>query len=394
MNRDSILVFFHCRSNTGYAIGRLETVFFEMAQRLTEDSEKIHFGYTSLDGGSPTFLPEGFRNVVRFDSADSNMKSLGAIHDYIRHNNIKIAFGFDQPVSRPAYAIMRRAGIRLFVSYWGAPMSSVNHGVKLLLKRLEVGLTRSKPDHFIFESEAMANAAVYGRGIAQSCVSVIPTGVDTEKFKPSLLDELYAHRIFDIPEKRKIIFYSGHMEERKGVHVIIEAANELVRGRKRSDLHFLFLGNTGGQEKIFSPMYSGTETEKHITFGGYRDDIDRILPSSYAGVIASTGWDSFPMSSLEMASSGLPLVASKLQGIVEGINNGKTGYLIEPGDYFSLADRLEELLDNPDLQQKMGRSAREWILSKFSREKQIEDLTTTVQRLYSRNGWQGGVPEP
>jgi glycosyltransferase involved in cell wall biosynthesis len=385
MKPDGILIFFHCRSNTGYAIGRLETAFFEMAQRLTHDTDKIHLGYPSLAGGRPTFVEKHFENIIEFDSADSSRKNLDAIHNYIRENKIDLAFGFDQPVWRSVYPVMRKAGIRIFVSYWGAPMSSINNGVKLLLKRMEVKLTRNKPDHFIFESKAMADAAVYGRGIDPHRVSVIPTGVDTEKFKPVPGNYNYPYQIFKIPENRKIIFYSGHMEERKGVHVIIEAANELIRVRNRNDVHFLLLGNTDGQEKRFAPMYFGTETEQHITFGGYRDDLNRILPSCYVGVIASTGWDSFPMSSLEMASSGLPLVASKLQGIGEGIDNGKTGYLIEPGDHLGLADRIEQLLDDSELQEGMGRAAREWILEKFSRDRQIENLTSTLQGLCSRH---------
>lgn len=385
MKPDGILIFFHCRSNTGYAIGRLETAFFEMAQRLTLDTDKIHLGYSSLSGGRPTFVEKHFENIIEFDSADSSRKNLDAIHNYIRENKIDLAFGFDQPVWRPAYPVMRKAGIRIFVSYWGAPMSSINSGVKLLLKRIEVKLARNKPDHFIFESKAMADAAVYGRGIDSHCVSVIPTGVDTEKFKPVPDNYNYPYQIFQIPENRKIIFYSGHMEERKGVHVIIEAANELIRVRNRNDVHFLFLGNTDEQEKRFAPMYFGTEAEQHITFGGYRDDLNKILPSCYVGVIASTGWDSFPMSSLEMASSGLPMVASNLQGIGEGIDNGKTGYLIEPGDHLGLADRIEQLLDDSELQKGMGRAAREWILEKFSRDRQIENLTATLRGLCSRH---------
>jgi glycosyltransferase involved in cell wall biosynthesis len=384
MNPKGMLIFFHCGSNTGYAIGRLETVFFEVAQRLTCDTYKIHLGYPSLVGGAPTFVEKSFENIIKFDPADASRENLDTIHNYIRENKIEVAFGFDQPVWRPAYPVMRKAGIRLFVSYWGAPMSSINSGIKLFLKRMEVKLSRNKPDHFIFESKSMADAAVYGRGIESHRVSIIHTGVDTEKFKPALHNDDYAHQIFKIPKNLKIIFYSGHMEERKGVHVIIEAANELIRVRKRNDVHFLFLGNTDGQEKRFAPMYSGTDTEKYITFGGYREDICQILPSCYVGVIASTGWDSFPMSSLEMASSGLPLVASKLQGIVEGIENGKTGYLIEPGDHIDLADKIEQFLDNPDLQKSMGNSAREWILSKFSREKQIDSLTAIMRELYSR----------
>jgi glycosyltransferase involved in cell wall biosynthesis len=85
-----------------------------------------------------------------------------------------------------------------------------------------------------------------------------------------------------------------------------------------------------------------------------------------------------------MASSGLPLIASKLQGIVEGIENGKTGYLIEPGDHKALADKIEQLVDNPQQQKDMSIAARKWILNNFSREKQIESLVSTIYNLYSR----------
>jgi glycosyltransferase involved in cell wall biosynthesis len=267
------------------------------------------------------------------------------------------------------------------VSYWGAPMSSPNSGIRLFLKRLEVALTRHKPDHFIFESRAMADAAVNGRGVPARIVSVIPTGVDTDRFRPDLRDCEYAHQAFRIPRDRKIVFYSGHMEERKGVHVVIEAATELVRNRGRRDLHFLLLGNRDGQERQFAPLYVGTEAEEHVTFGGYRLDIDRILRSCYTGVIASTGWDSFPMSSLEMASSGLPLVASKLQGIVEGIEDGTTGYLFTPGDRIALADRIGQLADDDALRARMGVAARDWIMANFSRQLQVERLVNTMTEL-------------
>ncbi|MDO9182498.1 MAG: glycosyltransferase family 4 protein [Bacteriovorax sp.] len=379
-----ILVFFHCSSNTGYAIGRLETVFFDMALNLTKDVKKIHFGYPDFNGGASSFLPSDFNNIIKFNSADSDPKSLKTIQSYIMDNKIEVVLGFDQPVSRPAYSVMRRAGIKLFVSYWGAPMSSINHGIKLLFKKIEVRLKKTRPDHFIFESNAMAETAVFGRGIVQRDVTVIPLGVDTEIFKANPLMEKYAYEIFSIPKNRKIIFYSGHMEERKGVHVIVKAANTLILERRRIDVHFLILGNLDGQEKKFAPMYAGTETEKYITFGGYRDDINWILSSPYVGVIASTGWDSFTMSALEMASSGLPLIVSNLQGLVEVIEIGKTGYLIEPGNHVDLANRIEQLIDNIDLRNEMSVAARKRIIEGFSREKQIENLTNTVQRLYDR----------
>src|SRR5690606_7268610 len=120
-----ILVFFHCQSNTGYAIKALERAFFQAAESLYEgDWRKIHFAYPDLSQGFPTALPADFRNVVRFDPAAPEDE--GQFVDYIKSHEIDIALGFDQPVWRSSYRLLRNAGIKRFISYWGAPMSSPN----------------------------------------------------------------------------------------------------------------------------------------------------------------------------------------------------------------------------------------------------------------------------
>ncbi|MBJ6749825.1 glycosyltransferase family 4 protein [Geomonas anaerohicana] len=352
-----------------------------MAEQLTGDLSRVHVGYTSLDGGFPTYLPHSFGNVIKFDPSD--VRDLGTIHQYIKQNNIEIAFGFDQPVESMSYKVMKRAGVKLIIAYWGAPMSSINRGVKLMLKRLQVRLTRYKPDHYIFQSKAMADSAVFGRGISAENVSVIHNAVDTNVYKPDVHLWNYAYHRFKIPTDRKILFYSGHMEERKGVQVIIKCAKELVEARNRKDVHFLILGNVSGQEKRFESLYLGTKAEGFITFGGYRNDVSHIHSSCYAGVIASTGWDSFTMSSMEMASSGLPLVVSDLQGLKETVEPGSTGFLVTPGDHMALADKIEVLLDDKELRDRMGRAARQRVVESFSLEQHISKLTDTVKRLYA-----------
>jgi glycosyltransferase involved in cell wall biosynthesis len=380
-----LLLFFHCGSNTGYAIEKLERAFFRMAMNFTADPDRVHVGYTDLDGGRPRFLPGDFRNVIRMDTKEAAPERIRELSGYVRRHGIQAAFGFDQPVSAPGFPALRKGGIRLFVSYWGAPMSSLNRGVKLMLKRVEVFLRRNKPDHFIFESRAMADRAVSGRGIPASRISIIPTGVDTEVFKPPDGPDDYAHRAFGIPAGRKIFVYTGHMEARKGVHVIVEAANELVSGLKRRDVHFLLLGNRPGEEERFFPRFRGREVESHITFGGYRQDIQRILPACTAGIIASTGWDSFPMSALETAACGLPLVGSRLQGIRETIEDGVTGLLFTPGNHLELAGALLALLEDPARCRAMGAASRNRVIQGFSIDLQVERLTGLMNRLAAKH---------
>ena len=382
MRPKGILIYYHCQSNTGYAIGRHEPDFLKMAEVLTGSLTNVHVAYTTLKGGMPSYVPSGFNNVIEFDPADSNTAVLQRIYDYISIHEIDVAFGFDQPVSCPAHKMLRKAGVKLLVSYWGAPMSSLNGGLKLALKRFEVKLRRHKPDHYIFQSKAMADSAVLGRGVDPKDVTVIPNAVDTTVFSPDPSFAAYAYDVFGIPNNRKIIFYSGHMEERKGVHIIVKAAMKLVTDRKRDDMHFVFLGNKDGEEQRLQNMYCGTPVEEFITFGGYRDDINMIHKSCYLGVIATTGWDSFTMSSMEMASSGLPLIVSKLQGLKETIIEGVTGFLIEPGDFSELAEKIESLVDNPVLRDEMALAARSRVVDRYSLDKHIQHLISLMKRLY------------
>jgi len=380
MKINSILVFFHVGSNTGYAIEPLEQTFFNMAKMLVNDESNIHFAYTNMDKGHPRILPEHFKNVITFDYDDSSSDSLTSIYEYIKENGINVAFGFDQSVvNLPSYRSIRKAGVRCFISYYGAPMSSINSGMKLWLKKLQVKLIRCKPDHYIYESYAMAETAVFGRGLSQKDVSVVHTGVDTEKYCPAISETFYAHEKFGIPKNRNIIFYSGHMERRKGVHVIVKAAVELAVNRKREDIHFVITGNKNGEEKAFDEIYRGTTAENYITFGGYCDDLTKIIPSCHIGTIASVGWDSFPRSALEMGACGLPLLVSNLQGIPEAIEIGKTGFVFEPGNSEELAEKIEYFIDNPEIREQFSKNARARILEGFTLKDNEENLVKVVR---------------
>ena len=133
------------------------------------------------------------------------------------------------------------------VSYWGAPMSSLNSGLKLLAKRVEVSLRRSKPDHFVFESEGMREAAVFGRGVPASRTSVVRLGVDLDRFRPAEDRPVPLPSELGIPDGRFVVFYSGHFEPRKGVQVIVDAARHLVEKLDDRRFHFLLCGNKGNE---------------------------------------------------------------------------------------------------------------------------------------------------
>jgi len=376
---------FHVDPDAGYAIDSLLSTFLQMAGRLVSERRHIHLAFPSLEGRKRCEVLAGTANLIEFDPATCDRKQLDDIHDYIGMNGIDMVFGFDQPVYRRAYRYIRRAGVRWIVSYQGAPMSSLNSGLKLFLKRVEVMLAFGSPDHYIFESEAMAETAYRGRGIPVSRTSVVHLGVNEHRFMPADGPSSYARDAFDIPRDRKIIYYSGHMEERKGVAVLMNAARYLYDNRGRRDFHFLILGNRDGEEQRFLNMLYDSGAREHVTFGGYRQDVEKILPCCYLGAIASTGWDSFTMSSLEIASCGLPLLVSRLQGLVETIDEGKSGYTFARGNHAELAVHIARLLDDPAQRDRMGARARQRILAGYTKQQQIDHLVGVMKRVIKPN---------
>ncbi len=380
-----ILIFFHCRANTGYAIRSLEEVFLASARRLVPSDEAIHFSYRPAGAEWPKFLPRNFKGgVLEFDAAAPRPADRTRVAEYVKAHGIELALGFDQPVRRPVYGELRRAGIRTLISYWGAPMSSINRRPLLWLKRLEVWATPHKPDLFIFESEAMRETAIRGRGIPPARTALCRLGVDAERFRPTAARGRYAHQEFGIPSSRRIVYYSGHFEPRKGVGVIVRAAIELIDQRGRRDVHFLLLGSKPGEERPYASMLEGTMAAAHVTFAGYREDVDQIVPACDIATIASTGWDSFTMSALETAASGLPLVVSRLQGLVETVEVNSTGFIFESGNHSALAGHIEALLRDDDLRARMGSAARARVVAGYTREQQITCLSDTLARAVDR----------
>lgn len=376
-----ILIAFHTPSNAGYAMRTLEKTFFDMAVSLTGSANDVHFSFKNLKAGKPDSLPEDFNNIFSLDIQNNKNNSFKQLKDYIKTNDIDTVFCFDYQLHflSPLSRAFRTAGVKNLISYWGALISDYNQGAKLLAKKIEVKLTPYKPNLFIFESESMRSYATHGRGIPSKMTKTVYLGVDHRKYTPDNKSSDYLYQKFKIPKHAKVAFYSGHMEERKGVKTIVQAAIELIQNRQTENLYFLICGNRPGEEERFLNMLPPELAQSKVLFAGYRNDLELIMPNCTVGVIASTGWDSFTMSSLEMASSGLPLLVSRLQGLTETIDEGETGFSFNPRDHIDLSNKLEMLLSETALAQKLSGNARKRIENRFTKEKQIESLVKVIQ---------------
>ncbi len=359
---------FHCEQYTEYAIESLESSFTDAALLAGFESDYILYSYSKVLETSPKVFEIGY--YTRQDAEK--------LREVYRKYPIGTILAFDLPYPTAVCKSASCLGVDNIISYWGASMSTTNHGLKLLVKRAEWWFRGgSAPTKFIFESQAMKRSATHGRGISSKNTTVIPLGVDVEKYYPAK-DSHYAHNEFKIPFERKIIFYSGHMEERKGVRILIEAIKILGELGKIEPFHLLICGNKERQSKRYEELLTGSIAKKYVTFAGYRKDIPEIMQSAFLGAIASTGWDSFTMSSIEMLASGLPLIVSDLDGLRETIEPELCGELIEPGDSMGLATRILEYFEKPNKHKSHSKFARQRAVDLFSKSLQIRRISELI----------------
>jgi glycosyltransferase involved in cell wall biosynthesis len=376
----SVLVAIPFAHETGFAINALRSLFTESLRQLPLGPSRVIVSHSDIAFDSQTgdHLDKSLR--WRPDSPTS-------LRDFsagLSAHNVKLMLGLDLPARGAIYRSLQPTALECIVSYLGAPSGSIRSTPSLLLRKLELALLGTGADHFIYETEAMRQSGVNGRGIPLSMTSVVPLGVDTALFRPDPLDHDYVFRVFGIPAARKVFFYSGHFEERKGVRIIVEAMRILVDEFGRTDVHVVLCGDRPGERDPFERQLEGTIASGHVTFGGYRQDIERLHRGCVVGIIASTGWDSMTMSSIEMQASGLPLLVSDLQGLPETIENSVTGQTFPPGDSRALASRLLDLIGSPDKLATMSRAARTRAVLRFDRPRQTMQLSCVIDQAWSR----------
>jgi glycosyltransferase involved in cell wall biosynthesis len=113
---------------------------------------------------------------------------------------------------------------------------------------------------------------------------------------------------------------------------------------------------------------------------GYRADAASLVGSADVAVVPSVWDEACPLAVLEPMARGVSVVATRVGGIPELIDDGVTGLLVPRGDERSLADRILVLLRDPARARAMGRLARLVVAERFVPERQLDALASVVSQ--------------
>lgn len=207
---------------------------------------------------------------------------------------------------------------------------------------------------------------------------VIPNGVDLDLFTPSLEREAI-RRNLGIGEDEIVLLYSavGGSQNVYKDHTTVRRAVSKIIGNGKKDQKICFL-ELGGEENL-------TSTENNFQFRqvAYTSDIQKVAQIFQCAdfYLHAAKADNFPTVILESLASGVPVVATSVGGIPEQIIDGQTGYLVGPGDWEMMAEKIQLLLNQPEIRQEMMVSARKDAVKRFDVKIQARKYLEVYQQL-------------
>ena len=189
-------------------------------------------------------------------------------------------------------------------------------------------------------------------------IEVIPNGVNHKRFTPG------TGKRFGLGTDRVVLFV-GRLVYRKGLHILISAVPKVLD--VFPDTIFLVAG-AGYARQWADFLVKRLGVQGNVRFLGHVPQA--LLPTLYASsttfVLPSLFGESFGIVLLEAMSAGLPVVASRVGGVGEIVEDGVTGLLVEPGDIAGLAAALIEILSQPQRARSMGAEGRREVVSRFA----------------------------
>ncbi|NBD38434.1 MAG: glycosyltransferase [Verrucomicrobia bacterium] len=216
----------------------------------------------------------------------------------------------------------------------------------------------------------------YGAGLGGRG-AVLPNFVDTRKFRPAepgardcLREEL------NLPPETPVLVQVGDISPRKGQRVTLEALPRIWAHRPETHMVFIGRGERPGEAE-----------DARIRWLGYREDVADLLPFASAALQPSLV-EPFGFAAVEAMACGVPLVASRKDGLREIIEGGHA-VSIRPNSASELAAAALNLLEHPTVRARIVRSALARVRERYTLDAHVEALLSHFRGLLRRKSLAG-----
>jgi glycosyltransferase involved in cell wall biosynthesis len=211
---------------------------------------------------------------------------------------------------------------------------------------------------------------------------VIPVGLDLHVLLSREVDLAQARKALGLPEKGPVVGIVGRLVPIKDHVTFLNAAARVAHDRP--DVTFVVAGD--GELRTELQVQARNLLGDRCHFLGWVMDLPMLYAALDVAVLTSRN-EGTPVALIEAGAAGKPTVATRVGGVSDVVQDGKTGLLVPPGHPEAVATRISALLDDPDRSRALGEAAKREASSRFTIERLADDLTGLYSELLARKAF-------
>ncbi len=274
-----------------------------------------------------------------------------------------------------AIAVKLIKKVKVVINLWGSDIIFT----KIPLVWPMLAWLFNRADAIICESKHFADQII-ANGISEHLITILPNGIDLEKFKP--LDKNTTREQLGISIEQKVLLNVGSLGRYKGQRDLINTLPAILS--EHADVHTVIVGEGEFRSQLERTIEQLNLKDK-VTLAGFQveEKIIKWLNAADIFVFPSLR-EGTPNALLEAMACGLPVVTTSVGAIPEIVSDGINGMLIPAGSPGKFVEAVNSLLQDPTLRQRLGEKAKETVLLNFgSWEEQCVQLKTLYSRILS-----------
>ncbi|KQW43266.1 MULTISPECIES: glycosyltransferase [unclassified Roseateles] len=212
-----------------------------------------------------------------------------------------------------------------------------------------------------------------GLGVSAERLSCETNGVDLHAFRPQRRGASALRSALGLAPQAAVVGFVGRLSPEKGPDVFVRMVQRLP-----PDVHGVVIGD-GPMRAQLGQLGEALGLQQRLHLLGLREDVANLYKELDV-VVSSSHSEAMPLALMEAMASGLPVVATRVGGVPALIEQGRSGWLVAPGDFDDMAGRCAALVADPALRRRMGECGRQRAEARFD----LADSVAAVGRLMQR----------
>jgi glycosyltransferase involved in cell wall biosynthesis len=189
-------------------------------------------------------------------------------------------------------------------------------------------------------------------------------------------------RTMGVPEARFVVGWIGRMTGVKRTDVVLKGFRAL---RDNGVDAILCMVGDGPDRAAVEQLAGELGIVRDCLFAGYQEDVGPFFAAFDVFVLPS-GNEGTPVTAIEALATGCPVVATRVGGVPDVVDDGVDGFLVAPGAVQEVAARLAELARDPELRVRMGAAGRERMRTRYAVDRLVDDVDRLYRELLERRG--------